>query len=373
MGTGPLQGIRVIELASFISGPFATMMLADLGADVVKIETARGDPLRRFGRSGAPLSPLFINTNRGKRSVVLDLKNADGRARLHELLATADVMLCNWRPSVAPRLGIVDEDLIERNARLVRVYVTGFGGTGALADDPTFDSVIQAHLGSADDDGSAPEILGSYVVDKTAAVMVAQAVLAALFVRERRGVAERVDVALLDAAAYVNFPDTMANRTLLDFAPPSARNRHAAATRAIRASDGWLVVVPVTADQIRRSCAVVGRPALADEILAMPDATALTERMLDELERVIGAGPVSTWVERFRAADVPAGACLTIDEHLADEQVRCNELYRVDNWGDDLGPVRHVRHPARFASWPSLHATSGPPGLGQQTTEVLGQ
>jgi crotonobetainyl-CoA:carnitine CoA-transferase CaiB-like acyl-CoA transferase len=355
---GPLAGVRVVELANFISGPFAAMMLADLGAEVIKVEPPKGDPFRRFGRSAAPVSPLFVNTNRGKQGAALDLKDERDRKELHTLLDAADVMLSNWRPAVASRLGFDDEDLARHNHDLVRVYVSGFGSSGPLADQPVYDAMIQAHLGAGQT--SPPTIAGTYVVDKAAAAMVAQAVLAALFARERTGVAERIDVALLDAAAYVNFVDVMANRTYVDAAPAEAENRQAAAARALQASDGWLVVVPVTAEQVRRSCEVIGRPELADELLAIEDATQLTVRMMDELEASLRTAPVANWLRAFEANDVPAGPCLSIDEHLADPQVAHNHLYDVVEWVG-LGRIRRVRYPARFSTWGELWPQGPPP------------
>ena len=359
-GRGPLDGVRVVELANFLSGPLATAMISDLGAEVIKVEPPKGDPFRRFGRSGTPLSPLFVNANRGKRGVVLDLKQESDQHALHELLDDADVMVSNWRPQVAARLGLVDEELVARNPRLIRVYISGFGASGPLADRPVFDAIVQGHLGAAQT--SPPSVVGSYVVDKTSAAMVCQATCAALYARERRGVGERIDLALLDAAAYVNFTDVMANRTFVEHAPPDAGNRQAGAVRAIKASDGWLVVAPVTADQIRRACAVVGRADLADELFAMKDAAALTARVMDELEAVTATGPTDKWVEAFDANDVPAGPCLTIDDHLADPQVEHNHLYDVTEW-DGLGHVRRVRYPARFSTWGELWPTQPPPSL----------
>ena len=366
-GRGPLAGVRVIELCNFISGPFATMMLSDLGAEVIKVEPPRGDPFRRFGRSGASVSPLFVNTNRGKRNVVLDLKDKDDTGALLQLLNTADVMVSNWRPGAAARLGLVDDDLSRRNPNLIRIYISGFGATGPLADRPVYDTIIQAHLGAGQN--SPPAITGAYVVDKTSAAMVCQAALAALFARERTGVAERVDLALLDAAAYVNFVDVMANRTYLDNATADATNRHAAATRALRASDGWLVVVPVTADQVRRACNAIGRSALADELLTIRDAAELTTRMMDEFESVTQTASVEHWLKAFDANDVPAGPCLTIDEHLADGQVQHNHTYSIADW-DGLGRVRQVRYPARFSTWNELWPAGPPPSLPSRPRET---
>jgi crotonobetainyl-CoA:carnitine CoA-transferase CaiB-like acyl-CoA transferase len=357
-GHGPLDGISVVELASYVSGPLATAMLADLGADVVKVEPPGGDPFRRFGRSGHPASPIFVNSNRGKRGIVLDLKDPSDLAQLGDLLDEADVLLSNWRPAVAERLGLSDDVIAARHPGLIRVYVSGFGETGPSANAPVYDSIIQAHVGSAE--MAPPAIVPSYPVDKFTATMACQATLAALLERERGGPARRVDLALLDAASYWSFVDMMVNRTFTDGASVEASNGQAAAIRGVRTSDGWLVVVPVTADQIRRTCAAIGRPSLADELLAMSDATALTTRLMDEIETSTRTASTSHWLDAFARADVPAGPCLTIDQHLADGQVNHNHIYEVDEW-PGLGHVRRVRYPARFSGHGELWPRSGPP------------
>jgi CoA:oxalate CoA-transferase len=257
---GPLHGIRVVELASFMAVPFGTMMLSDLGADVVKVEPPTGDPFRRFGKNDRGASPVFVSSNRGKRSVVLDLKEERGRASFRELLVTADVLVSSFRPAVLTRLDLDDASLAAANPLLIRLYLTGFGADGPLADVPAFDVIIQARTGYTEMQGDHdhPALAPSYLVDKITSTMVGQATLAALLGRERFGTADRVDLAMLDSSVYVNFPDVMANRVILDHAPPEARNAHAAAARPIQAKDGWIVIAPVTGGQIRRGLAAAG-------------------------------------------------------------------------------------------------------------------
>jgi crotonobetainyl-CoA:carnitine CoA-transferase CaiB-like acyl-CoA transferase len=261
---------------------------------------------------------------------------------------------------VAERLGLGDDDLAAAHPRLIRVYVTGFGTSGPSVDAPVFDAIVQAHLGSAE--STPPAIAPTYVVDKVTATLTCQATLAALFDRERTGTADRIDVALLDAAAYLSFVDTMVNRTFLDHAPAEASNQQAAAIRAVETADGWLIAAPVTAVQIRRTCDILGRPELADELLAMGDATALTARLFAELDAVAKQHPTAHWVAAFQSIDVPAGPCLTIDEHLADPQVVHNHIYEEHDRGD-LGRVREVRYPAVFSSYGELWPRCSSPAL----------
>jgi crotonobetainyl-CoA:carnitine CoA-transferase CaiB-like acyl-CoA transferase len=263
--TAPLDGIRVLEAASFVSGPYVGQMLADLGAEVVKIEAPpRGDPFRRFNRPAEIYSPIFANSNRGKGSIMLDVKDEGQRARLLDLISGSDVWVTNWRPGVADRLGLGDDVLAGRNPRLIRLYVSGYGERGPRADAPVFDTIVQAASGLTDalapGDGS-PQVLAGFPIDKVTAALAAQSVLAALFARERSGRGERIDLSMLAAAAYVNFVELFANRTFLDTAPVEARNLQATGLRALRAKDGWLTIAPVSGPAIRAICELVDHPS----------------------------------------------------------------------------------------------------------------
>src|SRR3954469_9811552 len=258
----PLDGVKVVEAANYMSGPYATMMLGDLGAEVIKVEPPKGDPFRRFGRPKTYASPQFVNCNRSKRSVVLDLKSPDDQAAMLRLLDSADVLLSNWRPAVSARLGLGDDVLAARNPRLVRVYVSGYGPTGPLSEDPVFDTIVQARSGmmyglSATDQ---PVLLPGYPVDKQTAAMAAQAALAALYARERTGAGDRVDVAMLDAAAYLDYVDLFTGRTFVDGGDRDPRNLHGSTIRPVETADGWMVLAPVSSDHIRAACAAVGHP-----------------------------------------------------------------------------------------------------------------
>jgi len=189
----PLEGITVVETASYLSGPWAGMMLADLGAEVIKVEPPGGDPYRRFGRPVTPVAPVWAACNRGKRSVVVDLKTDQGVAQLLDLVAETDVFLSNWRPDVAERLGIGDDVLAAANPRLIRCWISGNGPSGPRVGEPAFDTVIQARSGMTDaisSDG-APTVSYGYPIDKLTPMLATQAILAALFARERSGAGDR--------------------------------------------------------------------------------------------------------------------------------------------------------------------------------------
>ena len=370
---GPLTGVRVVEAASFLSGPYATMTLADLGAEVIKVEPPTGDPFRKFGRPQTYVSTQFANCNRGKRSVVLDLKQAGDVEQLLSLLKTADVWLSNWRPQVADRLGLGDATLAAANPRLIRVYVSGYGPTGPLVEDPVFDTIVQARSGmtqglSPTDD---PVLLPGYPVDKLTATMAAQAILAALFARERSGEGDRLDVSMLDAAGYLNFVDLFTSRVFVDHQPADPRNRHGSAVRPVRAKDGWLIAAPVSSDHIRNACTAVGHPEWGPEVLAERDQIKMVHDLFDRMETVTVTETVETWLERFRDHDVPAAPCLGIDEHLADPQVVHNGLYTIDE--SPSGPARGARYPAVFASTGPLTGQGAAPVLGADTEAILNE
>ena len=357
----PLEGVRVLEAATFVSAPFGALMLSDLGADVVKVEPPRGDPYRRFGRPDTPVSPEFYNVNRGKRTIALDLKTADGITEFRRLATQSDVLLANWRPGMGTRLGLGDEVLAADNPRLIRVYVSGYGPTGPYAAHATFDSVIQGRSGLAWIEGgtAGPRLVGGFLVDKLTASFAAQSALAALFQREHTGQGCAIDVAMFDTMAYFNFPELFARRTFLDHLPVDPRNTLVAANRPVRARDGWVQVSAVTGAQIRATMAAVDHPEWAEAILGASDGTAIGESLRQHLERALVDMTVADAMVRFEAADVPAGPCVDPDTHLADPQAEHSAIY--DTVTDaELGPVRRARHPARSPAWGRLVSPSRP-------------
>ena len=371
---GPLAGVTVVEAATYMTGPYATLQLADLGADVIKVEApGSGDTFRNFGRPPTYVSAPFANMNRGKRSVVLDLKAPDDNAKFFGLLADADVFLCNWRAGVADSLGLTDEAFETCNPRLIRVLITGYGQDGPFSAEPAFDTAVQARSGLMDalsPDG-VPRILPGYPVDKITALMATQAVLAALYERERTGRGERIDLAMLDAAASVNFPDLFTNRVFLDHQPEDPHNRHLFTLRPLPASDGWLVIAPATARQMKYAMEAVGHPEWVDEVLSVKQQVALVNMLFDRISEVTPTATVDEWIERFRAHDVACAPCAMMDDLLDDPQVAHNDLFRTAAW-EDAGTARYVRYPAVFKSWGHLVADDPPPRLGAHNDEILG-
>jgi CoA:oxalate CoA-transferase len=369
----PLSGIRVIEAASFVSGPFAGQMLADLGAEVIKIEAPpRGDSFRRFSRPATAFSPMFANCNRGKQSVLADLKDPQQRDAVLDLISSSDVWITNWRPGVPERLGLSDDTLAGRHPGLIRLYLSGYGSEGPRADSPVFDTIIQATSGltHALARGDRPALWAGFPVDKITAAMAVQSVTAALFARERSGQGERIDMSMLAAAAYFNFLELFANRTFIDGQPEEPRNLQAIGLRPLAAKDGWLTVAPVSGLAIRNLCGAVGHPEWASELQALEDQSQVAAGLFARLDTVFPSRTVDELLDLLVKCDIPAARCLTMDEHLADPQTEVLDLYRVEE-RDGIGRVRTVRYPATFASGGRLAATGPTPQPGQDNSNFL--
>jgi crotonobetainyl-CoA:carnitine CoA-transferase CaiB-like acyl-CoA transferase len=348
-------------------------MLADLGADVIKVETPPdGDTFRRFGRPATRVSAVFANSNRGKRSIAPNLKTDADREALVRLVARADVWMSNWRPGVAARLGLGDEVLAAANPRLIRAYVTGYGSEGPGLSRPVFDAIMQASSGltHALSQGVEPRVLPGYPVDKVTAMMVCQSVLAALYGRERTGRGERLDISMLASASYGNFLELFANRTFVDHQPEDPRNLHASSLRPVRTQDGWISLAPVTGAAIRQTCEAVGHREWVAELRSLADQKDVAQGLFDRLDRVLPGGTTDRWLDVFAARDVPAARCLTMDEHLEDEAVAAQGIYSLQRW-EGFGTVRTVRYPAVFEGHGSLGAREAPPEVGQDDGDLL--
>lgn len=362
----PLDGVVVIEAGAYFAAPFAAMMLADLGADVTKIEPPRGDPFRKYGLRHQGLGAAWVNANHGKRSVELDLRDPAGRARMEGLLEGADVFINNWRNGVASGLGLTPSLLAERHPRLIQLSLTGFGSSGPRRDEPAFDGVIQAVTGFASYEGrvsEGPRMSRAFIMDKTVASFATQAVLSALIQRSRTGRGTHLELSMLDVMAYFNFPDVGQERTFLS--PDAVRDLPAGRSSMLRTTDGYVLAAPVTGSQIRAAFAAVGRPEWAEDVLSIRSPTELTDTMFDRLESMTATMTTSACEDRFRAADVPAAAVFDLDAHLADAQTAHNDTYFTDHVGSS--PVRRVRYPLRVdgerlpptAAAPTAAAASG--------------
>lgn len=340
----PLSGVRVVETSSYMTGPFAGLQLADLGADVLKIEPKDGDPFRRFAHQKDGLSATWASSNRDKRHLFLDLKDPADRDRALEEIAAADVLIGNWRPHVAESLGLGRDTVRRINPRIINLAVSGFGLNGSMVDKPAYDSLIQArtgicHYGRPQD---APELPAFWIVDKVVGVQAAQAVLAALYQREVTGEGCDIDLAMLDATAYFNMPDMMQTRV---FEGDAGQARRTPST-LFQTSDGHILICPVNGKQMMRTLEAIGNPGWKPEITDAAHPVERTEAFYRHVGAAVRSRSSAEWLRIFAEHDVPAGPVWTIDEHLADPQVADNETYSMI--GDEGDRMRAVRYPAIF-------------------------
>ncbi|MET4160079.1 CaiB/BaiF CoA-transferase family protein [Agromyces sp. PvR057] len=386
---GPLAGIRVIELGQYISGPYAAKLLADLGADVVKVESPDGDPMRRWEGSGT-MSPQFAAYNRGKRAVTLDLKSPDGLAELLELARTADVLIENFRPGVAARLGFGPEVLHELNPGLITCSITGFGAEGPYAKRPAYDTVISA-VGAMYSQVVPAETLrplGPAFSDLLSGMSASQAVLAALHARSARGgsgaagavgevgeVAEGEHLEVSMVGSLIDFL-TEAASTYLEtgqVAGPDSRPRRAQAYACV-GSDGRAFVIHMSVPEKFWTglVAVLERPELAsDPRFATREARVRNYDELDvELKAITERMPRQHWLDRLAAADIPHGPLNTVADLFDDPQVASMGLVE-EIAGPDGEPLRVPAPSTRFhrSGRPVLRAA---PRLGADNGTVLG-
>ena len=348
----PLSGINVVEAASYISAPFAAQILGDLGATVTKVEPAgKGDPYRRFGARYGDSSLFFKATNQNKSSAFLDLKDESGFASFKDLLREADLLITNWRPSVAPRLGLTEEVVRSEFPQLIWIRVSGFGQDGPKADMPAYDAIIQARSGANRLTDGEPTRSVSLLADKISAMTAAQTATAALIERDRSGTGSICDIAMIDALAYFNSPDIAAGHRLVDAEPDASVIDFLSANAPYQTSDGWLTLSPVSGAQMRSALGVVGEGDIWEELIAHVGGEGFYNGFNDAVRPHLLTQTSAHWEEQFRLADVPATAVMTFSEHMADEQIAHNGTYEVIEEAE-TGRWRRARWPALMDGTP---------------------
>jgi crotonobetainyl-CoA:carnitine CoA-transferase CaiB-like acyl-CoA transferase len=378
--TGPLDGIRVVDLSSVLSGPVAAGVLADQGADVVKVEPPGvTDVTLKVGASRNGMTAMYHLANRGKRGVVLDLHAAEGRAVFVRLVARADVVIQNFRPGVAERLGVAYDDLCTDNPTLVYLSITGFGPTGPLSGLKVYDNMIQAVSGFASVQSSPsgePTCVRNLICDKITAWMGAQAVTAALLARHRTGTGSHVQISMLDAAVSFLWTDAATSYTLLGEGVRDAPT--AGGAELTRHLDGWSTAVPATDDEFRGFCHAYGHPEVAEDPRFATQAGRLGNseyrRVYREVLQAAAAKlTVQEAITRLEAAGVAAVAVVDLGAVPHHPQVLANHTF-VEKDDPVAGRLRQPRPAARFGAGPAPNVRPGPaPTPGQHTDEVLGE
>lgn len=362
---GPLVGLRVVDATGYMTGPLAATTLADLGADVIKVEPPSGDNFRGFGHKVKGWSAAWSSINRGKRSIALDLKAESDLFVMKKLLGKADVFLENWRPHVATSLGLSHESLDTVNPRLVHISVTGFGPSGPLSKAPTYDSLIQGHTGMIHllAHTGAPNVAPYWVVDKVVATFAAQSVLAALYERERTGRGAHLSLPMLDAMSYFNFPDMFQHRTWIEDSTPWRPSF----SPVVRTADGYIVVTPVNGGQISRTLKALDRQDIKAEMLTIKNHVEMVDKFYQYLNEILVTQPSAHWLALFEAADVPVAPVRTPEEHLNDAQVQHNKIYR--EVPSAAGTMRVPRYPATFDG-AQIQPGGAPPALNEHGAQI---
>jgi len=374
---GPLDGIRVIDVSAMVSGPLATMILGDQGADVIKVEPPGvGDLVRAFGTRRAGVPAIFATTNRNKRSLVLDLKSERGRALLERLVAGADVFVQNFRPGAVERMGIGEPALRAIKPDLVYVSISGFGERGPYVGKRVYDPVVQALSGlatiQADAATGRPRMMRTIVPDKLTAVTAAQAITAALVARERTGVGQHVRLAMLDATVAFLWPEGMASHTFLDVDEEDWRPNRVR-DLIYETADGYITVGVVSDAEWRGLVRVLEQPALLeDERFRTPSRREKNaEARMSLTADALRTRTSREWLERLDAEEVPCAPVVTRDELVTHPQIVANELL-VESTHPHAGRMRQPRPAARFGTTPAAIRRPAPVH-GEHTDEVLAE
>lgn len=370
---GVLDGVRVIELASVVSGPFGGLMLAQLGADVVKVESPTGDVTRSWGPRHNDVSAYFSTLNGGKRSIVVDLQTEQGVTIVRELVAGADVLVENWRPGVATRLGLDADELRANHPPLVTVGVRGFGDDGPYAADKVYDPVIQGVSGLAGSqaDERGPRLVQTVLPDKLASMALVQGVLGALLERTRTGRGRHVSVNMLDTTVAFLWPDVMRSLAFVDAEGRGhGPGRPARTSTVVRAADGWIATTVITDAEWRAMCDVAGNDDLYEAYRGLGVRAESIDAVAAALGRAFADRPRAEVLAALRERGVPCGPVHMPEDVLDDPQVRANGLVReVDVPG--LGRVREVASPVPLDAPGSRTWVAPAPALGEHTDEVL--
>jgi crotonobetainyl-CoA:carnitine CoA-transferase CaiB-like acyl-CoA transferase len=372
---GPLAGVRILDATTMLSGPWATMILADQGADVIKIEApGNGDHVRSLGNARGGMSSMFLNINRNKRSLAVDLKTATGVEIVKSLATGADVFVQNFRPGVVDRLGIGERELRRINPKLIYVSIAGFGEKGPWSAKPVYDPIIQAVSGlttvQAGADTERPRLVRTVLPDKVSAIVAAQSIAAALFARERSGEGQHVRLSMLDAILYFLWASDMGAQTYPD-QTDAGQGAASFIDLIYETADGYMTVSVMSNKEWAGATRAMERPDwFADPRFCSPSARDLhVDERLRMTQEVLKTRTTEAWMTRFEANDVPCAPALTRREVIEHPQVLANEVI-IEFDHPAAGRLRQTRAPARFESTPTT-LRFGAPLLGEHSIEVL--
>jgi len=375
--TGPLDGIRIIDLTAMISGPLATMMLADQGAEVIKVENpSGGDFTRSAANRQGNVSASFLNNNRNKKSVALNLKEPEGREALLKLVATADVFVQNFRPGVIERMGLGEDELRKVAPNLIMVSISGFGDTGPYAQRPVYDPLVQGLSGlatvQAGADECRPQLVRTILPDKLTGVTAAQAITAALFARERTGESQHVRLSMLDTIIAFLWSSDMGSQT---FVNGESQQQGAASFQDLiyETTTGYITIAVQSDREWQALIRALDRPEWAKDrrFVTAERRQKNIDARLDLIQSVIKTDSAEHWLARLDEEQVPCAPVLTRTQMLDHPQVQANELL-VNYDHPQAGQIRQARAPARFSAAPA-QPWHGAPALGEDTSALLSE
>ena len=373
---GALDGVRILDLATMVAGPVATMMLADQGADVIKVESPHGDLMRHFSRGRNGMNAAFLSCNRNKRSLAVDLKSVDGLEIIRKLITTAQVLVHNFRPGIAERIGL-GEDVVRAIRRdIVYVSITGYGERGPYAKQRAYDPVIQAMSGLADiqrdRDTGRPRMVRTIIADYTTALTSAQAITAALFARERTGVGQHVRLSMLDAMISYLWPEAMPSLTFVG-SETDPSDGEVGPDLVFATQDRYITAAALSDDEWAGMCRALNREELIDD----PRFKTARDRSINAVERrTITSTELEKWradeiLPRLLANDVPSAPVVSRFELLQDAQVRENHILEEFE-SERFGRVRMPRAAAQFDRTPATVRTLAPM-LGADNAAILAE
>ena len=371
---GPLEGVKVLDLTSMVSGPVGAMILADQGAEVIKVEPVNGELVRHMAATHNGLNPVFFSCNRGKKSIALDLKSEEGKEILFKLVEDADVFMQNFRPGAIDRMGFSEKVIRKINKNIIYVSISGFGNNGPYANSRVYDPIIQALSGAtdiqADRETGQPKMFRIIIADKVTSLTAAQAISSALFVREKKGISQHIELSMLDSMLSFFWPEGMAGIVFAEN-EVDVRKLQGSQDLIYKAQDRYITAGAVSDSEWKGMCRALNREDLIEDIRFASPAGRVSNAQ--ERKEITGQ-EILKWkseeiLVRFKTEGVPSAPLLNRMELLDNEQILENESILRLNY-EGFGEVRQARPAARFEKTPS-EISRPAPKLGEHGREIL--
>ena len=373
---GPLDGVRVLDFSTMVSGPVAARMLADQGADVIKVESPKGDEMRKIGNQRNGLTAVFMSCNRGKRGICFDLKNSAAKSALNDLVKTADVIIQNFRPGAMARMGFGEEAVRKLKPDMIYVSISGFGEEGPYSHQRVYDPVIQALCGAtdiqADRDTGRPKMFRIIIADKVTSLTAAQAVSSALFARERTGKGDHIKLSMLDAMVSFFWPEGMSGITFVGDEIDVTKYQ-GTMDLIYQTANGYITAGAVSDPEWQGMCAALNKPEWIDD----ERFNNTTVRFKNaELRKQMTGAEIEKWdrdeiLSRLDEQGVPSAPLLSRLDLLEDEQIATNGTIEIYEW-EGHGQVRQARPAATFEAHPS-DIDRAAPHLGEHNQAILSE